>query len=446
MESLNFSVLVLAAGKGTRMRSTLPKVMHPLAGLPLIRHVLNAAETLNPKQISVLIGEEMADVAAVAKPHKTLIQKDRLGTGHAVQQGVAGGALAGAAALVVLYGDTPLIVSSTIQAMLAKLSQDPEAALVVLGFHTATPTGYGRLVLENNTLQRIVEEKEASEEEKKITFCNAGIMLFRSTTLPELLAKLDNNNHKQEYYLTDTIHHARNAGYTCLTVEATAEEVLGINSKAELAQAENIVQQQLRAQALEQGVTLIAPETVFLSKDTTFGNDVVIEPNVFIGAGVHLKDGVHIKAFSHIEGATIGAHSTVGPFARLRAGTVLGKNVKIGNFVETKKAVFGDDAKASHLSYIGDATVGNHANIGAGTITCNYNGFTKADTIIGEGVFVGSNTALVAPVTLEKGAIIGAGSTITQNVPADSLSLTRPPQTMVTGWAAAFRARFKKEM
>jgi bifunctional UDP-N-acetylglucosamine pyrophosphorylase/glucosamine-1-phosphate N-acetyltransferase len=442
MKQLTFSVLVLAAGKGTRMRSALPKVMHPLAGLPLIRHVLNAAQQLDPTQISVLIGEDMADVAAVAKPHKTLIQKDRLGTGHAVQQGVAGGALAGAEALVVLYGDTPLIMPDTIQAMLAKLSQYPDAALVVLGFHTAIPTGYGRLVVENGALQCIVEEKEASEVEKKITFCNAGIMVFRSTMLPELLAKLDNNNHKQEYYLTDTIHHARNAGYTCLTVEATAEEVLGINSKAELAQAEHIIQQQLRAQALEQGVTLIAPETVFLSKDTTFGHDVVIDPNVFIGTGVHLGNAVHIKAFSHLEGAIIGEGATVGPFARLRAGTVLGKNVRIGNFVETKKATFGDDAKASHLSYIGDASVGNNANIGAGTITCNYNGFTKAETVIGDGVFVGSNTALVAPVTIENGAIIAAGSTITENVPSDSLAIARSKQKSIKGWATAFRARF----
>jgi bifunctional UDP-N-acetylglucosamine pyrophosphorylase/glucosamine-1-phosphate N-acetyltransferase len=442
MKQLTFSVLVLAAGKGTRMRSALPKVMHPLAGLPLIRHVLNAAQQLDPTQISVLIGEDMADVAAVAKPHKTLIQKDRLGTGHAVQQGVAEGALAGAEALVVLYGDTPLITPDTIQEMLAKLSQNPDAALVVLGFHTAIPTGYGRLVVENGALQCIVEEKEASEVEKKITFCNAGIMVFRSTMLPELLAKLDNNNHKQEYYLTDTIHHARNAGYTCLTVEATAEEVLGINSKAELAQAEHIIQQQLRAQALEQGVTLIAPETVFLSKDTTFGHDVVIDPNVFIGTGVHLGNAVHIKAFSHLEGAIIGEGATVGPFARLRAGTVLGKNVRIGNFVETKKATFGDDAKASHLSYIGDASVGNNANIGAGTITCNYNGFTKAETVIGDGVFVGSNTALVAPVTIENGAIIAAGSTITENVPSDSLAIARSKQKSIKGWATAFRARF----
>jgi bifunctional UDP-N-acetylglucosamine pyrophosphorylase/glucosamine-1-phosphate N-acetyltransferase len=218
--------------------------------------------------------------------------------------------------------------------------------------------------------------------------------------------------------------------------------VLGINSKAELAQAEHIIQQQLRAQALEQGVTLIAPETVFLSKDTTFGHDVVIDPNVFIGTGVHLGNAVHIKAFSHLEGAIIGEGATVGPFARLRAGTVLGKNVRIGNFVETKKATFGDDAKASHLSYIGDASVGNNANIGAGTITCNYNGFTKAETVIGDGVFVGSNTALVAPVTIENGAIIAAGSTITENVPSDSLAIARSKQKSIKGWATAFRARF----
>ncbi|MBR0895169.1 bifunctional UDP-N-acetylglucosamine diphosphorylase/glucosamine-1-phosphate N-acetyltransferase GlmU [Bradyrhizobium tropiciagri] len=433
--------VVLAAGEGTRMRSSLPKVLHPVAGQTLLAHVLNAAASGEGSQLAVVIGPDHEAVAAEARrvrpDAQTFVQRERLGTAHAVL--AAREAIArGTDDLLVAFGDTPLISAETFARMRAPLREG--AALAVLGFHAADPTGYGRLVVENGRLVAIREHAEASAEERKITLCNAGVMAFDGRTALAIIEKIGNANAKSEFYLTDAVTIVRQLGLEAVVIETSEDEVRGINTKAQLAEAEAVMQARLRKQALEAGVTLIAPETVYLAADTKFGKDVVIEPFVVIGPGVSIDDGAVIHAFSHIVEARIGKQVSVGPYARLRPGTSLGDGARIGNFVETKAATLEAGVKVNHLSYVGDAHVGANSNLGAGTITCNYDGFLKHKTLIGEGAFVGTNSSLVAPVTIGKGAYIGSGSVITKDVPDDAMALERSEQSIREGGAARYRA------
>ncbi|MBX3515207.1 MAG: bifunctional UDP-N-acetylglucosamine diphosphorylase/glucosamine-1-phosphate N-acetyltransferase GlmU [Xanthobacteraceae bacterium] len=431
-------ILILAAGEGTRMRSALPKVLHKVGGRSLIGHVLAAANASGASAIDVVIGPEREDVAAevkkLAPSAGVFVQRERLGTAHAVLQAKA--ALGGGDNLIVAFGDTPLLRAETF-AVLGEALED--AAVAVLGFRPKDPHGYGRLVEKDGNLVAIREEKDASDDEKKIGLCNAGIMAFSGKHALSLIEAIGNENAKREFYLTDAVALARAKNLNVTVREAPEEEVMGINDRAQLAEAEAELQKRMRKAALENGVTLAAPETVFFSADTKLGKDVTIEPNVVFGPGVVVKDGATIKAFSHLEGAEVGEGASVGPFARLRPGTRLGAKSKIGNFVEVKAATFGDGAKANHLSYVGDASVGANANIGAGTITCNYDGYDKHKTEIGEGAFIGSNSALVAPVKIGKGAYVGTGSVVTDDVPADALAVARGRQAVKEGWAAEVR-------
>jgi bifunctional UDP-N-acetylglucosamine pyrophosphorylase / glucosamine-1-phosphate N-acetyltransferase len=432
--------IVLAAGEGTRMRTSLPKVLHPVAGQPLLAHVLGAVPGGAGAATAVVIGPTHEAVAAEAKRLRpdaaTFIQRERLGTAHAVL--AARDAIArGADDLLVVFGDTPLISAATFERLRAPLKQG--AALAVLGFRAADPTGYGRLVVEGGQLVAIREHADASEAERAITLCNAGVMAFDGRKALPIIEKIGHANAKGEYYLTDAVTVVRDLGWEAVVIETSEDEVRGINTKAQLAEAEAVMQNRLRKAALDAGVTMIAPETVYLAADTTFGNDVTIEPFVVIGPGVSIADGAVIHAFSHIVEASIGKKASVGPYARLRPGTSLGDGVRIGNFVETKAATLEAGAKANHLSYIGDAHVGAGANIGAGTITCNYDGFDKHRTIIGAGAFVGSNSSLVAPVKIGDRAYVGSGSVITKDVPDDALAVERSPQTNREGGAARYR-------
>ena len=429
--------VVLAAGEGTRMRSSTPKVLHPVAGQSLLAHVLAAA----PKgPLAVVVGPDHADVVKEAKRARpdavTFIQRERLGTAHAVL--AAREALArGADDLLIVFGDTPLISAETFARLRAPLQNG--AALAVLGFRAADPTGYGRLLVEGDRLVAIREHADASAAERQVDLCNAGVMAFDGRRALGIIEKIGNANSKHEYYLTDAVAIVREMGLEAVVIETSEDEVRGINTKAQLAEAEQVMQARLRKAALDAGVTLIAPETVYLAADTSFGNDVTIEPFVVIGPGVSIGDGAVIHSFSHIVQATIGKNTSVGPYARLRPGTSLGDGARIGNFVETKAAVLEAGVKVNHLSYIGDAHVGANSNIGAGTITCNYDGFSKHKTEIGEGAFVGTNSSLVAPVKIGKGAYIGSGSVITRDVPDDALALERSPQTIREGGAARYR-------
>ncbi|HEX7925013.1 MAG TPA: bifunctional UDP-N-acetylglucosamine diphosphorylase/glucosamine-1-phosphate N-acetyltransferase GlmU, partial [Bradyrhizobium sp.] len=367
----------------------------------------------------------------------TFVQRERLGTAHAVL--AAREAIArGADDIVIAFGDTPLISAETFARMRAPLREG--AALAVLGFQAADPTGYGRLVTENGRLVAIREHADASAEERKITLCNAGVMAFGGSKALAIIEKIGNANAQGEYYLTDAVGIVRELGLEAVVIETSEDEVRGINTKAQLAEAEAVMQARLRRQALEAGVTLIAPDTVYLAADTKFGKDVVIEPFVVIGPGVSIDDGAVIHSFSHLVEAKVGKKVSVGPYARLRPGTSLGDGARIGNFVETKAAVLEAGVKVNHLSYVGDAHVGANSNLGAGTITCNYDGFLKHKTLIGEGAFVGTNTSLVAPVTIGNGAYIGSGSVITKNVPDDAMALERSEQSIREGGAARYRA------
>jgi bifunctional UDP-N-acetylglucosamine pyrophosphorylase / glucosamine-1-phosphate N-acetyltransferase len=433
--------IVLAAGEGTRMYSTRPKVLHAVAGRSLLAHVLTAVAGIEPAATAVVIGPGQDDVAAEAKrvlPHATVfVQRERLGTAHAVLAAKAA-IERGADDVLVVYGDTPLIRPETLRLLRAPLAEG--AAVAVLGFRPSAPSGYGRLVTKNGQLVRIVEDADASAQDKAIGLCNAGVMAFDGNSALAILERIGNRNRKGEFYLTDAVEIARGMNKTVVAVEVEEDDVRGINSKKELAEAEAVAQQRLRQAALDAGVTLVAPETVFLAADTKFGKDVVVEPYVVFGAGVSVGDGAVIHAFSHVTGATVGKGASVGPFARLRHGTRLGDGARIGNFVETKEATIEAGAKANHLTYIGDAFVGAGANIGAGTITCNYDGFAKHRTAIGEGAFIGSNSALVAPVAIGPGAYVGSGSVITADVPADALALGRTRQVVKEGWASRLRA------
>jgi bifunctional UDP-N-acetylglucosamine pyrophosphorylase / glucosamine-1-phosphate N-acetyltransferase len=432
--------IVLAAGEGTRMRSSLPKVLHPVAGQPLLAHVLGAVPEGAGASTALVIGPNHEAVAAEARRLRpdaaTFIQRERLGTAHAVL--AAREAIArGADDLLVVFGDTPLISAATFERLRAPLKEG--AALAVLGFRAADPTGYGRLVVELDRLVAIREHADASQAERAITLCNAGVMAFDGRRALEIIEKIGHANAKGEYYLTDAVTVVRDLGLEAVVIETSEDEVRGINTKAQLAEAEQVMQVRLRKSALDAGVTMIAPETVYLAADTTFGNDVTIEPFVVIGPGVSIADGAVIHAFSHIVQASIGRGASVGPYARLRPGTSLGEGVRIGNFVETKAGTLEAGAKVNHLSYIGDADVGEGANIGAGTITCNYDGFDKHRTTIGAGAFVGSNSSLVAPVKIGNGAYVGSGSVITKDVPDDALAVERSPQSNREGGAARYR-------
>ncbi len=433
--------ILLAAGEGTRMRSSQPKVMHAVAGLPMIGHVLASAAAAGIGRFAVVVGSGADAVRAfigkAAPDAQVFEQMERRGTAHAVL--AAREALADVADdVVVLYGDTPLVTPETIARLRAEI--EAGAAVVVLGFRPADPTGYGRLIVERGSLVAIREERDASPEERQIGLCNAGLMAFAGPGLLHLLASIGNDNAKHEYYLTDAVAVAHAAGLPVVAIETTADEVAGVNTRAELADVEAIWQRRARRRAMLAGATMIAPDTVFLAHDTILAPDVTIEPNVVFGPGVTVESGAVIHAFSHLEGATIERGAAVGPFARLRPGAILGPKAKVGNFVEVKNAEIGAGAKVSHLTYIGDATVGAEANIGAGTVTCNYDGFDKALTVIGVGAFIGSNSALVAPVTIGDGAYVGSGSVITEDVAPDALALGRARQVEKPGWAARFRA------
>lgn len=440
MTEPNCAAIVLAAGKGTRMKSDLPKVLHRVAGRPMILHLLDALDDAEVTRRVVVVAPEMDGVATAVAPSPVAIQAEALGTGHA--------ALAARDSLgdfegdiLVLFGDTPLLGPETVRRMLE--ARRAGSVLVALGFRPADPAEYGRLMVAGDGgLQSIVEYRDASEEQRAIDLCNAGIMAVDGAVLFSLLEAVGNDNAKAEYYLTDIVAIARARGLPCSVVEVPDPlEVMGVNGRADLAAAEAAMQARLRAGALAGGATLIDPETVWFSADTRIGRDVTIGPCVVFGPGVTIGDSAEIRAFSHIEGAKIEAGAVVGPFARLRPGAEIGRGARIGNFVEIKQALVGKDARIGHLSYVGDARVGERANIGAGTITCNYDGFSKHRTDIGAGAFIGSNAALVAPVTVGDGAVVGAGSVVTVAVGRDALAVARGRQRNLEGWARSFRER-----
>jgi len=435
-------VIVLAAGEGTRMRSSRPKVLHAIAGRTMLSHVLDTALAAGASKLAVVIGPDHTPVADEARrtapDAQVFVQSERLGTAHAVLS--ARDALAqGYDDVVVMYGDTPLVRPETIAALRAPLSAG--AGVAVLGFRPTDPTGYGRLLTDKGELLAIREDKDTTAEEKAVGLCNAGIMAFDGTIALDLLDKIGNANAKGEFYLTDAVEIARTLGRRAAVYEASPEEVAGVNSRSQLAEGEAILQSRLRQRALEGGATLHAPDTVFFAHDTKIGRDVTIEPNVVFGPGVVVEDGATIRAFSHIEGAHVGQGATVGPFARLRPGAELGQGVHIGNFVEIKASDLAPGVKVNHLSYVGDSSVGANTNIGAATITCNYDGVSKHRTTIGANAFIGTNTLLVAPVTVGDGAYTGTGSTITEDVPADALAIARARQVNKEGWAVRLRER-----
>ena len=432
---MNTSLIILAAGKGKRMNSDLPKVLHPIAGDPMLIHAMAAGATLEPQHTIVVAGHGADAVTKAVLDYDeeatVVVQSEQLGTGHAVAQ--ARDALQNfEGTAIVLYGDTPFVYPETLANMMqAAASTD----VVVLGFEAADAGRYGRLVMEGTSLERIVEFKDASEAERAITLCNSGVIACNSALLFDLIDAVGNDNASGEYYLTDIIGLARARGLSATAVTCDEAETLGVNSRAQLADAEAAFQSRARAALMEDGVTLQAPDTVFLARDTVIGRDTLIEPNVFFGAGVTVESGAHIRAFSHLEGCHVSRGAIIGPYARLRPGAELAENTRVGNFVEIKNATVSEGAKVNHLSYIGDAFVGEHANIGAGTITCNYDGVMKHHTHIGADSFIGSNTMLVAPVTVGDGAMTGSGSVITSDVEPDALALARAPQVEKPGMA-----------
>jgi bifunctional UDP-N-acetylglucosamine pyrophosphorylase / glucosamine-1-phosphate N-acetyltransferase len=439
---MTFALIILAAGKGTRMRSDLPKVLHPIAGAPLVVHAMEAGKPLSPERCVVVAGHGAELVRKRVLEHdpkaEIVLQTEQLGTAHAVDQArVALDGFKGDA--IVLYGDTPFVSAETLGDI--QVARAAGADVVVLGFEAAEPGKYGRLVTEGNRLARIVEAKDASPEELAISLCNSGVVCADSATLFDLISKVGNDNASGEYYLTDIVDIANADGKHCVAVTCDEAETLGVNSRVDLAAAEVVFQTARRRKAMEEGATLVAPETVHFAYDTQLGRDVLVEPNVVFGPGVVIEDGVELRAFSHLEGCRVGQGSVVGPYARLRPGSDLAEGVKIGNFVETKKARIAAGAKINHLSYVGDARVGAEANIGAGTITCNYDGVLKHHTDIGDKAFIGSNSALVAPVTIGAEALVAAGSVISDDVPDGALGVTRAKQENKLGLARRLRAR-----
>lgn len=432
------AIVILAAGKGTRMKSDLPKVMHKIAGRPMINWLVEVAESMSPEKIIVVTADGMDDVRAAIAPHQVAIQKEQRGTGDAVKAALPllkdfeGKVL-------ILLGDEPFLDADVLEEMIGW------NGLSVMAVRPLSPKGLGRMIVhEDGTLDHIVEEKDATEDQKEIRLCNAGNFCIPSSHLSKWLSQLDSKNSQNEFYLTDVPRIAEKDGYLTYVVETDVQWVWGINTRMELSEHERMAQVRLRDKAMANGATLIDPNTVTLSYDTVIGQDVVIEPNVVFGPGVVVGNNVVIHAFTHLEDVLIQKGASVGPFARVRGGATLSENSKIGNFVEVKKSTIGAGAKVNHLAYIGDATIGAKSNIGAGTITCNYDGFNKHKTTIGAGVFVGSNSTLVAPVTLQDGSFVAAGSVVTQDVPKDSLLLARVEPTIKDGWAVEYRARKQK--
>lgn len=432
------AIVILAAGKGTRMKSDKPKVMHEIAGRPMIGWLIEVAESLAPEKIVVVTAPGMDDVAAAVAPHPVAIQKEQRGTGDAVKPALP--LLKGfEGKILILLGDEPFLDKNVLEEMIGW------NGLSVMAVRPLSAKGLGRMIAnEDGTLDRIVEEKDATEEQKEIRLCNAGNFCVPSTHLGKWLDQLQANNAQNEFYLTDIPKIAEKDGYLTYVVESDVQWVWGINTRAELAEHERMAQVMLREKAMTGGATLIDPNTIYLSFDTVFGRDVVVEPNVFCGPGVKIGDSVTVHGFTHLEDVIVAQGSSIGPFARIRGGAHLKDNVKVGNFVEIKKSVIEQGAKMNHLAYIGDSSVGAKSNIGAGTITCNYDGFDKHKTTIGAGVFVGSNSTLVAPVTLEDGAFVAAGSVVTHDVPKDSLVLARAKSVIKEGWATLYRNRKKK--
>lgn len=442
-DTRRFAVVILAAGEGTRMRSDTHKVLHPIASRPLLLHLLDRVDELGADKRVVVVGKgrDQVEAALAGRDVGIAIQAEQKGTGHAVQQAEA--ELAGYdGPVIILYGDAPFAEAATLGRMVDRLNGEGGPGVVVLAFRPSDPLKYGRIILgAGDRIARMVEFKDATEEERAVSLCNSGVMAVRSGDLFGWLAKVGNDNAAGEYYLPDIVGIATGEGREAVVIEGDPYEAAGVNSRAELAHLELEWQRRRREQALEEGATLIDPESVWFAYDTKLGRDVTVEPHVVFGPGVSVANGATIHAFSHIDGATIGAKASIGPFARIRPGTVLADRTKVGNFVELKKAEVGEGAKVNHLSYVGDASIGSKANIGAGTITCNYDGFGKYRTVIGDGAFIGSNTALVAPVTVGAGAIVGAGSVITSDVEADSLAVERAEQKGIAGWARRFRDR-----
>jgi bifunctional UDP-N-acetylglucosamine pyrophosphorylase/glucosamine-1-phosphate N-acetyltransferase len=442
-----FAVIILAAGQGTRMRSDTHKVLHPIAGRPLLLHLLDRVDALGADRRIVVLGKgrEQVEAAIAGRGVEVAVQTEQKGTGHAVEQAAA--ALdAYDGPVIILYGDTPFVETGTLRRMLDRLDGDGGPGIVVLASSPADPLRYGRIILgQGDRIAKMVEYKDATEEERAVRLCNSGMMAVRAKDLFRWLGKVGNDNAAHEYYLPDIVNIAAAEGREAVVIEGDPYEAAGVNSRAELAHLELEWQRRRREQALEEGVTLIDPESVWFAFDTKLGRDVTVEPHVVFGPGVEVADGATIHAFSHIEGASIGGKASIGPFARIRPGTRLGANTRVGNFVELKKADVAEGAKVNHLSYVGDASVGANANIGAGTITCNYDGFGKYRTVIGAGAFIGSNTALVAPVTVGDGAVVGAGSVITRDVEADSLAIERNEQKGIAGWARRFRERMTRK-
>lgn len=441
-------MIILAAGEGTRMKSLRPKVLHEVAGQSMLGHVVATASAAGATRLAVVVGQGGEAVErAVGKlaPEATIhVQAERKGTAHAAlaaRDAIATPDIAAGGDVVVLFGDTPLVRPGTLRAVLARLAGG--ADLVVLGFRSEMPDGYGRLITDGGRLLAIREQRDASSEELAIRLCNSGIMAFSGRHALDLLTAIGNANAKGEYYITDAVELAQARGLKTDYVEGPEEEFLGVNSRDQLAACEAVYQRRRRAEAMAAGVTLVAPDTVFFSHDTVLGPDVLVEPNVVFGPGVAVASGARIRAFSHLEGARVAEGAIVGPYARLRPGAEIGRDVHIGNFVEIKNGKIEDGAKVNHLTYIGDARVGAKTNVGAGTITCNYDGFGKYFTDIGANAFIGSNAALIAPVKIGDGAFIGSGSVITEDVPADSLALARERQVVKPGWATSFRAAMK---
>jgi bifunctional UDP-N-acetylglucosamine pyrophosphorylase/glucosamine-1-phosphate N-acetyltransferase len=442
-----FAVVILAAGQGTRMRSDTHKVLHPIASRPVLLHLLDRVDALGADRRVIIVGKgrEQVEAAIAGRDVTVAVQAEQKGTGHAVQQ--AADALGGYdGPVIVLYGDTPFVEIGTLRRMLDRLDGEGGPGVVVLASSPADPLKYGRIILgEGDHIAKMVEYKDASEEERAVRLCNSGMMAVRAKDLFRWLGKIGNDNAAGEYYLPDIVNVAAAEGRDAVVIEGDPYEAAGVNSRAELAHLELEWQRRRREQALDEGATLIDPESVWFAYDTRLGRDVTVEPHVVFGPGVQIADGATIHAFSHIEGAAIGVKASIGPFARIRPGTRLADRTKVGNFVELKKADVAEGAKINHLSYVGDASVGAKANIGAGTITCNYDGFGKYRTQIGAGAFIGSNTALIAPVTVGDGAIVGAGSVITRDVEPDSLAVERSEQKGIAGWARRFRERMSRK-
>lgn len=436
----NKAAIILAAGMGTRMKSTIPKVMHKVAGRPMVNHVISACENASIDNITIIVGPDMDNLITAVSPHKTVTQYDRNGTGDAAK--IARKNLDGFnGSIFILNGDGPFITDETLN-RLEIASQ--KTGLAVLGCEFENPYGYGRFITDGDYVSAIVEEKDCTDEQRKIHLANTGVYCVSGQYLFNWLDKVTNDNAQGEYYLTDIVGIAAQEGVQCAYTTAQEYEVMGINDRIQLADAENIMQSQLRYQAMENGVTMIDPETVYLSVDTQFGRDVIIEPNVVIGGGVKIGDNTHIHAFSHIEGASIGDKASVGPFARIRPKSKIGNHVTVGNFIEVNRSEFKDGSKSKHLSYVGDAIIGEKTNIGAGTVFANYDGFNKHVSTTGEGVFVGSNSTIVSPVNIGHGAMVAAGSTVTQDIDVDALAVGRSKERVLPGWAKKYREKNKK--